>query len=301
LPLSYFACAHCGFWQRHFAPPDCPVCTDTRNDLPEDGWRFLPETEVAATHDGAWRQVADDLWAFTTTPALGLAGTGWLIVRSDGNIAFEAAPYYSAAMLAQIAALGGIRFLAASHAHGYGALFQLQRAFAPEVAIHRDDLRMTKAFRVTWPYDDVLDIGGGCALHHVGGHYEGQAALHDAPGRRLFCGDMFKIDQDAGGRSTAISSHKAFHKDIPLTHAELRRYRDVIAPLDFDAVLTPFEYAPEVGRDVALRVLDEALARRPEVRRVPLDSVTPALSRGPASVAGQGSGAPGQARGDEEL
>ena len=271
MPLSWFACAHCGFWQRHFAPPDCPVCTDTRNDLPEDGWRFLPEDEVRATHSGAWRQVAPNLWAFTTTPNLGLAGTGWLLIRPEGNIAFEAAPYYSDAMLDQLRALGGVRFLAASHAHGYGALFQLQRELQPEVvAIHRDDLHMTKAFRVTWPYDDTLELAPGCTLHHVGGHYEGQAALHDLPGRRLFCGDMFKIDQDADGRSHAISSHKAFHKDVPLTHGELRRYRDVIAPLAFDAVLTPFEYAPEVDREVALAVLDEALARPPGVVRRPL-------------------------------
>lgn len=271
MPLSHFACANCGFWQRHFAPPDCPVCTDVRNDLPEDGWRFLPEAEVRATHDGDWRQVADNLWAFTTSPALGLAGTGWLIVRPQGNIAFEAAPYYSDAMLDRVRSLGGIRFLAASHAHGYGALFQLQRAFEPEMlAIQKDDLRMTKAFRVTTPYDEALEIAPGYTLHHVGGHYEGQAALHDAPGRRLFCGDMFKIDQDEAGVSQAISSHKAFHKDIPLTHAEIRRYRDVIAPLNFDAVLTPFEYAPEVGRDTALAVLDEALTRSPAVKRLPL-------------------------------
>jgi len=44
----------------------------------------------------------------------------------------------------------------------------------------------------------------------------------------------------------------------------------VIAPLAFDAVLTPFEYAPEVGRDVAVAVLDEALARAPGVKRIPL-------------------------------
>ncbi|RZM07589.1 MAG: hypothetical protein EOP68_13580 [Sphingomonas sp.] len=81
---------------------------------------------------------------------------------------------------------------------------------------------------------------------------------------------MFKIDQDAAGHSTAISSHKAFHKDIPLTHAELRRYRDTIAPLAFDAVLTPFEYAPEVNREVALAALEEGLARAPGVKRLPL-------------------------------
>jgi hypothetical protein len=138
------------------------------------------------------------------------------------------------------------------------------------LAIHKDDLGMTKAFRVTTPYDDVLEIAPGYTLHHVGGHYEGQAALHDAVGKRLFCGDMFKIDQDEAGVSHAISSHKAFHKDIPLTHGEIRHYRAVIAPLAFDAVLTPFEYAPEVGRDVAVAVLDEALARAPGVKRIPL-------------------------------
>ncbi|NTS65359.1 hypothetical protein HRV97_09305 [Sphingomonas sp. HHU CXW] len=271
MALTWFACANCGFWQKHFAPPDCPVCTDVRNDLPEDGWHFLPKADVAATHDGAAREVAPGLWAFTTSPALGLAGTGWLIVRDGGNIAFEAAPFYTDTMLDRIEQLGGIAYLSASHAHGYGALFQLQRRFDPAiVAIQRDDLKMTKAFRVTAPFDDTLELAPGYTLHHVGGHYEGQAALHDAPGRRLFCGDMFKIDQDADGRSHAISSHKAFHKDIPLTHAELRRYRDVIAPLDFDAVLTPFEYAPEVNRAVALAALDDGLARAPGVRRISL-------------------------------
>ncbi|QNE32950.1 hypothetical protein F1C10_14155 [Sphingomonas sp. NBWT7] len=271
MPLSWFACANCGFWQHHFAPPDCPVCSDVRNDLPADGWRFLPEHEVAATHEGDAREVAPGLWAFTTRPALGLAGTGWLTVREGGNIAFEAAPYYSDAMLERIAALGGIAFLSASHAHGYGALFQLQRRFDPAiVAIQRDDLAMTKAFRVTAPFDDVLELAPGYTLHHVGGHYAGQACLHDAPGGRLFCGDMFKIDQDTDGRSQSISSHKAFHKDIPLTHAELRRYRDTIAPLSFDALLTPFEYAPDIGRDTALAALDEGLARAPGVKRLPL-------------------------------
>ena len=274
MPLSHFACANCGFWQLHFDPPDCPVCSDVRNDLPPDGWRFLAEDQIAETHNGASRQIANDLWAFTTTPHLGLGGTGWLMLRpasEGGNIAFEAAPYYSQDMLATIKRLGGIDVLAASHPHGYGALYQLQRTFDPQiVAIQKDDLAYTKAFRVTAPYDDTLELGGGFTLHHVGGHYAGQAALHDAAGGRLFCGDMFKIDQDAEGRSTHISSHKAFHKDIPLTHGELRRYRDVIAPLAFDALLTPFEYAPEIGRDRALEVLDEALARPPQVRRIPV-------------------------------
>lgn len=277
MPLSHYACANCGFWQAYFAPPpDCPVCTDVRNDLPRDGWRFLPEAEIAASRYTAARQAAPGLWAFTTTPPLGLAGTGWLICQEGGNIAFEAAPYYSAPALGRLRDLGGVQMLAASHVHGYGALFQLQREFDPPIlAIHSDDLQLTKAFRVTWPYDEPIEIAPGYMLIPVGGHYAGQAVLHDAHAGRLFCGDMFKVDQDGEGRSRALSSHKAFHKNIPLTHRELRRYRDVIADLDFDSLCTPFEYAPEVGRDVALAALDAALSRPPGVVPHPVAPIAP--------------------------
>ena len=271
MALIPWACAHCGFWQKHFAPASCPVCDDTRNDLPAEGWRFLRESEVAAGLTGSWRSVAEGLVAFSTNPPFGLNGTGWLLLHPEGNIAFEAAPYYTAPMLAEIGRLGGIRFLAASHCHGYGALWQLQDVFEPEIlAIQKDDLRMTKAFRVTWPYDETLELLPGQTLHHLGGHYEGQAALHDTRRGILFCGDAFKVDQDAQGHNLAVSSHKAFHKDIPLSHQEVRHYRDVITPLAFDGICTPFEYAPGITTAMALALLEDQLARRPAVRRVPV-------------------------------
>ncbi|TCZ64944.1 MBL fold metallo-hydrolase [Roseicella aquatilis] len=275
MPLTPYSCANCGHWQRYFAPPpDCPVCTDTRNDLPEDGWRFLAVEEVRPMLRGGWRRLRDDMLAFSTTPPHGLNGTGWLLLHPEGNIAFEAAPFYTEEMLAEIRRLGGIRFLAASHVHGYGALWQLQDAFRPEVlAIQKEDLRLTKAFRVTWPYDEALELLPGLTLHHVGGHYEGQAVLHDARRGILFCGDAFKVDQDAAGENLAVSTHKAFHKSIPLTPAEIRRYREVIAPLDFDTVCTPFEYAPGITRAIALAVLDDQLRGPPGVRHIPIDEL----------------------------
>lgn len=275
MPLMPYACGHCGFWQRYFAqPPDCPVCTDTRNDLPADGWRFLPAGDVRGALQGQWRHVRDDLVAFSTTPPFGLNGIGWLLLHPNGNTAFEAAPYYTDAMLAEIDRLGGIRFLAASHPHGYGALWQLQDVFAPDVlAIQKDDLRMTKAFRVTWPYDDRLELAPGLVLHHVGGHYEGQAVLHDARRGILFCGDAFKVDQDTEGRNLAVSTHKAFHKSIPLTPGELRRYRDVVAAMEFATVCTPFEYAPGVTRDIALAVIDDAMRQPPVIRHLPFTTL----------------------------
>ncbi|NPD68384.1 hypothetical protein HN018_08745 [Lichenicola cladoniae] len=275
MPLSYYACSNCGHWQRYFAtPPDCPVCTDTRNDLPENGWDFRSEADVASRLVGRWRTIGRDVVAFSTSPPFGLNGTGWLLLHPEGNIAFEAAPYYTPAMLDEIRRLGGIRILAASHVHGYGALWQLQQEFDPEiVAIQREDLWLTKAFRVTWPYDDALVLPTGQTLRQVGGHYEGQSVLHDPTRRMLFCGDAFKVDQNEAGESLAVSTHKAFHKNIPLTPLELCRYRNVIASLDFDTICTPFEHAPGIDTEMALAVLDDGMRGPPAVRHIPIDEL----------------------------
>ena len=274
MPLTPWACGNCGFWQKHFGPRGCPVCEDTRNDLPHDGWDFWPEERVAAHLTGSWRQLDRDMVAFSTAPAFGLNGTGWLLLHPDGNVAFEAAPYYTPPMLEEIRRLGGIRYLAASHVHGYGALWQLQDVFEPEVmAIQKDDLRMTKAFRVNWPYDEALELRPGQTLVHVGGHYEGQAVLYDERRRTLFCGDAFKVDQSSGGENLAVSTHKAFHKDIPLSPGEVRRYREVIAPLDFDTVCTPFEHARGITTEIALAVLDDQLRGPPGVRHIPMEEL----------------------------
>ena len=103
--------------------------------------------------------------------------------------------------------------------------------------------------------------------------------LHDAGRRILFCGDAFKVDQDAAGNNLAVSTHKAFHKNIPLTPGEIRRYREVIAALDFDTVCTPFEYAPGITREIALAVLDEQLSCPPCVRHIPIDELRARAAR----------------------
>lgn len=263
MPLVPYACSNCGFWQRYFAePPTCPVCSDVRNDLPENGWRFVRDAALAAQTKTAWREVAPDVFEFATEPAFGLDGRGWLVVRREGNVGFEAAAYYDDAALARIATLGGIAWLSTSHPHGTGALWQLQDAFAPRLPLHRDALQFSKAYRVTDPYDATFELGAGMTLQYVGGHYEGQAVLHDAPHRALFCGDALKIDCDARGHAVALSAHKAYQKQIPLTRAELQRYRDVFADFDFARAYTPFG-SGDVTTAQALALFDAQLAGRP--------------------------------------
>jgi len=274
MPLTPYMCGNCGFWQKYFAaPPFCPVCSDVRNALPEDGWDFQQPGQLAARTVCTWEQVTPEVVMFSNTPRLGIGSSGYLILHPEGNIAFEAAGWYSQDALDEIERLGGMKYLSCSHPHGMGALYQLQDYFQPQYCvIQRDGVRFTKAFRVNYPFDDSLELHEGITLHHVAGHYEGHSVLHHQKARLLFAGDSLKFDLDEHGHAQAVSCHKAFHNQIPLSHAEVRRYRDVIGKLDFGQVFTPFEHVPNATREHALCLFDTHLKGVPFVHPMPLDN-----------------------------
>ncbi len=283
MSLSPFACSNCGHWQMHFAvPPHCPICSDVRNDLPEDGWDFRTLDQVRSTLRYHRREVIPGVWEFWTTPRFGLDSHGWLLTGPDGNVAFEAAPCYDDDALDAIERLGGIAILGASHPHGYGALWQLQRRFDPPLLIQKEDLQWTKAFRVTHPWDERHEILPGLVLHHTGGHYEGHAVLHDARRGAVFVGDALKLDLDDDGRVRALSTHKAFHKQIPLSPNEARRYRTVFERLEFDTVFTPFECATGVPKAAVLELLDRMVDGGASTRPVPIPVLLPRPEHAPA-------------------
>ena len=278
MPLAPFTCANCGFWQRAFAAPTtCPVCLDFRHTPPEDGpLRFLTRAEVAAGHRCAWKEDENGVVTFRNEPRLGTIGpNGYLVPHPDGgSVVFEATGWYSEAALGFIAARGPVRVLAASHPHAYGALWQLQERF-PEAAVvvQTADLPWTGAFRATRPFDDRMEPAPGLTLYQVGGHFPGQTVLHWARGNDggeggggiLFAGDMVKFHFGMAGPGVpeGVSTHKAFNRCIPMSHAEVRRYREVVASLPaFGQVYTTFESA-RAGRETLLALFDAQLAGEP--------------------------------------
>ncbi len=280
MPLSPFACSNCGHWQMHFAvPPHCPICSDVRNDLPEDGWDFRTLQDVAGGLRHHRREVIPGVWEFWTTPRFGLDSHGWLLIEPDGNVSFEAAPCYDDDTFAAIDRLGGIGIIAASHPHGYGALWQLQQRYGAPLLIQKEDLQWTKAFRVTHPWDERHEILPGLVLHHTGGHYEGHSILHDARRGAVFVGDALKLDLDDAGRLQALSCHKAYHKQIPLSPNEARRYRRVFEALEFDTVFTPFECATGVPKAAVLELLDRMVEGGASTRPVPIPVLLPTAAQ----------------------
>ncbi|MEJ2867895.1 MBL fold metallo-hydrolase [Actinomycetospora sp. OC33-EN08] len=272
MPLSPWTCTNCGHWQRWFAvPPACPVCTDVRNALPDDGWDFRPLDEIARGREARWAEVRPGITGFWCEPQVGLGTSGWVIETDDGLVGWEGAGFYPDEGLAEIRRRGGLIALAASHVHGYGALFQLQDALDPPVmAIGVRDLEWTKTFRVTWPLDDRHEFAPGLVAHRTGGHFDGHMVLHDERRRVLFCGDMLKAALDDEGRATGLSAHKAYHAQIPLSHQEIRDAYKIIGSLDFDAVATPFEFVEGVTTAHVLALYDRLLSAQPVAGPIPL-------------------------------
>lgn len=273
--LPAYVCTNCGFWQKRFErPAACPLCEDFRHVLPERGFEFLSLKETEQRTRCVWNEVEPGVWRYSLEEPLGISPSGYVIVRSEGNVAFEAPALYDAAALDHIESIGGVSVASASHPHTYGALWQLAGRFGCDVAIQREDLGWARAFGVTLPFDEALESPGGLTLIRTGGHFAGHSVLYDLQNRRIYIGDAVKLelaDSDPEGRTAdGISTHKAFVRRIPLTPEEARRYRETFAALDFTQTFTPFEQCSNVGREEVLALLDAQLEGRPFVEAVPL-------------------------------
>ena len=266
MPLEHYTCTNCGYWQQYFAvPPSCPVCSDVRNALPENGWEFVSASEMTERERRGevkclWHEIDDGIWMFSNETPLGIGSSGYVIERETGNIAFESPGWWTKEAIKFIESLGGLRFVSSSHPHGFGAVYQLQEYFpSAAIAFQREAVQFTKAFVVNLVFDDALAIDEAATLYHVGGHYEGQSVLYYATRKILFCGDALKFDLDEAGKTVGISCHKAFHKQIPLSKKEIENYLRVIGSLDFRQACSPFEHAPDAKTADAVRLFETQL------------------------------------------
>jgi hypothetical protein len=156
-------------------------------------------------------------------------------------------------------------------------LWRLQERFGARVAVGVEDLSWTGAFPEGphLPFDERLMLAPGVDLLKTGGHFAGHSVLYLGDRGVLFCGDALKFElEDARSRGRTahgISCHKGFVRRIPLTHDEIRTYREVFGPLEFRQTVTTFEAVTNAGRDEAVKLFDALLAEEhPTIEPRPL-------------------------------
>ena len=262
--MTHYCCTNCGFWQRRFDVPTwCPVCEDYRHPLPPEGYAFRTTSEVANRQRVTWDEPIDGVTRFGTAPSIGIGSCGYLIESPGGNIHFDGCGWYDDDALTHIESRGGVAYLAASHAHVFGAMWRVAERFAPRVVFQAEALPFCQALSVTLPFDESYALSPGMVLHRTAGHTPDHTVLHDEQNGRLYCGDALKFTfPEPGqtvGRPDTISCHKAYDAHIPLTHGDCRRYLELFERLDFDAVITPWEVVPTGGKAAALDLLHAQL------------------------------------------
>jgi glyoxylase-like metal-dependent hydrolase (beta-lactamase superfamily II) len=270
--LNRFVCDNCGFWQESFAAPaSCPVCTDFRHTPPARPFRFLTPEQAASEVASTWAEVVPGVWEIRAEPSFGIGTVAYFIEHEAGNILWDGAALYSESALAFIESRGGLRWLSASHPHAYGAAWQLQERFAPTVAIQVLDLPWTNTLRVSVPFDDRLELAPGLEIRRTGGHFDGHSVLFWREKKLLFAGDMVKFHFDQW--PVGLSCHKAFNRQVPLSHGELWRYREAIRDIEFETILTSFDRGA-CTRDDALALFEARLAGAPSCGPIDLPSAS---------------------------
>jgi glyoxylase-like metal-dependent hydrolase (beta-lactamase superfamily II) len=138
-----------------------------------------------------------------------------------------------------IGSLGGLKAIAVSHPHYYGAVADWSEAFGKvPIYLHRDDRGW-----ITRPHS-AIELWSGesrrlsddIVLVRTGGHFAGGTIMHWRAGAdsrgALLTGDIAMVAMDR----RSVSFMYSYPNYIPLNAASIRRLASAVEPLAFDRI-----------------------------------------------------------------
>ena len=248
--MPFWTCEQCGAqFPESLAPPaECPICRDERQFVNWKGQSWLTREQLTTRHRLVWR---DDLGipGIGVEPNLAIGQRALLLREDDGCVLWDCIPLLTEQAVDHVRSLGGLKAIAVSHPHYYGAVADWSDAFGGvPIYLHGDD----RAW-ITRPHP-AIELWSGeshqlfqdIVLVRTGGHFAGGTIMHwrtGADGRgALLTGDVAMVAMDR----RSLSFMYSYPNYIPLNAAAVRRIADVIAPLAFDRI-----YGAWWGRNIA--------------------------------------------------
>ncbi|CCE01778.1 hypothetical protein [Bradyrhizobium sp. STM 3809] len=238
--MPLWTCSQCGaqFPDAPAPPRHCVVCEDERQYVNWKGQHFLSRDELAERHQVIWRE-DDGLTGLGMEPSFAIGQRALLIPEPDGCVMWDCIPLATEAAISHVRALGGLKAIAISHPHYYGAVADWSAAFGNVPAyLHGDDAAfVTRPHPSIMPWSgDRLAISDDVVLLRTGGHFPGATILHwrkgvDGKGA-LFTGDIAMVAMDR----RHVSFMYSYPNYIPLGPAAVRRIAETVAPLAFDRI-----------------------------------------------------------------
>lgn len=248
--MPLWTCETCGaqFPPSDATPASCPICEDERQFVNWKGQAFLSREALAERCNLIWR---DDLGlvGLALEPAFAIGQRALLVPGTGGFVMWDCVPLATPAAIDHVASQGGLKAIAISHPHYYGALADWSEAFGGvPVYLHADDREW-----VTRPHPSIVHwtgdsyrISDDLLLLRTGGHFAGATVLHwtrGADGKgALLTGDIAQVTMDR----RFVSFMYSYPNYTPLNAAAVRRIAAAVAPLAFERI-----YGAWWGRNIA--------------------------------------------------
>ncbi len=237
--MPRFVCATCAaqFPDAPAAPEHCPICTDERQYVPEDGQRWIAFDELAATHANELREEAE-LTGVCTTPHLAIGQRALLVPHGERFVMWDCVTYFDDEAANAIEDRGGLSAIAISHPHYYSGMADWAARFECPVLLHADDERwITRPdARIELWEGETRDLGHGLTLIRCGGHFAGGTVLHWPDGSggagALLSGDIVQVIPDV----THVGFMYSYPNLIPLPERAVARIADALEPYDFEVI-----------------------------------------------------------------
>lgn len=238
--ISGPVCTNCGvaYPPGMPAPAFCPICEDERVTAPGlQTWTTM--AALTAGHRCEIQPCEPGLSSIAVIPSFAIGQRAMLVEQGDGCILWDCLSMVDANAVEYVNARGGLKAIAISHPHFYGAAAEWSAAFgnAP-VYVHANDkdwMQLAPRAVVYWT-GDTLEIAPGVTLIRCGGHFEGGAVLHvaEAAGGHgaLLTGDVIMVTQYGSG----VSFMRSYPTYVPLHAEQVRHLRSVVEPFAFEAL-----------------------------------------------------------------
>ena len=215
-------------------PAECRICSDDRQYVRPSGQRWTTLAELArAGHRGSVDEVEPGLYGITVSPSVGIGQRALLVRTPNGNLLWDATGYLDDALVDEVAALGLVVGVAASHPHMFGAQVEWSRRFGavPVWVQERDAEWVQRPDAVVRTWAEEQEVLPGVTLHRIGGHFRGSAVarLAGADGRVvLLTGDTVAGTPDEHW----VSFMRSFPNKVPLSAAVVERVSARVVALE---------------------------------------------------------------------
>jgi hypothetical protein len=230
--MTVWICVTCGtaFAESEVEPPECTICTDPRQYVPEEGQRWATLDELRAERRNEVRE-EEGLTGIGVEPWFAIGQRALLV----DNVLWDCVHLVDEAAAQEVERRGGLAAIAISHPHYYTGMVDWAHRFDCPVYIHAADerwiMRPDPAIEL-WE-GDVKELGGGLTLVRCGGHFAGGTVLHRAAdGGALLSGDIVQVIPDR----SHVGFMYSYPNLIPLPAAAVQDIARALEPFDFDTL-----------------------------------------------------------------